>query len=64
MYANQRREIRSGDRKRIDWNPIAQRCIFQYAKIRSLYQRRVELDRLRDAVYRRQRRLPREKPRR
>jgi len=53
MYADQRREIKRGGRKRVNWSPIATACIQGFRKIRSEYKRRAELDKLRDAVYRR-----------
>ena len=53
MYADQLRDIRQGGRKRVNWNPIANACIPGFPKIRSAYRRRAELDKLRDAVYRR-----------
>jgi len=55
MYANQQREVTLGTRKQISWSPIAQRCIAGLGKIRSNYVRRIEIDRLRDAVYARRR---------
>lgn len=53
MYADQRREMKRGERKKVNWNPIAHACIHDFAKIRSAYKRRAEIDKLRDAVYRR-----------
>lgn len=53
MYSGQQREIAQGRRERINWNPIATRCIAGYRRIRSEASRQAELRRLRDAVYRR-----------
>jgi hypothetical protein len=56
IYADQLRETKRGVRKRINWNPIAAACISGFSNIRSELRRRAELDKLRDAVYRRLRR--------
>ena len=55
MYAKQLREIAEGRRDRVNWNPIANRCIAGYRRIRSLPSRQAAVRRLRDAVYRRRR---------
>jgi hypothetical protein len=56
MYAAQCREVGQGALKRVNWRPIAQRCIPGYNSIRSNDTRRVALNRLRDSVYARSRR--------
>ena len=61
MYAKQQREIAAGRRDCVSWNPIANRCIAGYRKIHSVPWRQAELRRLRDAVYRRQRRIGKKK---
>jgi hypothetical protein len=55
MYAKQQREIAEGRRDRVNWNPIANRCIVGYRRIRSVPSRQAAVRRLRDAVYRRRR---------
>jgi hypothetical protein len=62
MYAKQLREIAEGRRDRVNWNPIANRCIAGYRRIRSLPSLQAAVRRLRDAVYRRRRSHRKEKP--
>ena len=56
MYRRQKREVEQGKRAEVNWLPIAQECIPGFAKIRSELKRRVEVTRLRNAVYARERR--------
>ena len=51
MYLRQQEEIKSGRRRKANWHEIARQCIPGYTKFKSEYRRRVELTRLRNAVY-------------
>ncbi len=56
MYREQKREVEQGKRAEVNWLPIAQECIPGFAKIRSELKRRVDVTRLRNAVYAREHR--------
>ena len=54
MYRQQKREVEQGKREEVNWAPIGIECIPGFGKFRSALKRRVELTKLRNAVYSRE----------